>query len=30
MEGSIVEPQGKTVFRIEDDEKLIAKAQEGD
>jgi len=26
----MVEPEGKTVFKIEDDEGLIAKAQEGD
>jgi len=26
----MVEPEGKTVFKIEDDERLIAKAQEGD
>lgn len=30
MEGSMVEPEGKTVFKCEDDEKVIAKAQEGD
>lgn len=26
----MVEPEGKAVFKIEDDERLIAKAQEGD
>lgn len=26
----MVEPEGKTVFKIEDDERLIAKVQEGD
>ena len=26
----MVEPEGKTVFKVKDDERLIAKAQEGD
>jgi RNA polymerase sigma-70 factor (ECF subfamily) len=30
MEGSMVEPERKTVFKIEDDEGLIVKAQEDD